>query len=104
MCRFYLGKFPDAKIPQWRVNDDILEHHFGNIRGYGRGDTHPMIGACCAATRRATIFRILGPKRGNSGAAPRGDEEEEDYRSFAAPTGDDGLTTQERIFTHDLLS
>jgi hypothetical protein len=25
MCRHYLAKFPHEKVPQWRVNDDVIE-------------------------------------------------------------------------------
>lgn len=99
MCRHYLKEFPASKIPQWRVNDDALEHNFRNIRGAFRDDTNPTIAGCCAATRHATIIRIVGDNSGNSGSAPRNADDNDDaYRSFA-PIPPPGMSKQEQIFT-----
>jgi len=72
MCLHYLDKFPGVKIPQWRVNDDAIEHHFRIMRGVTGDNTTPTIQECCAATRHANIIQLFGNQAGNSGGSPVG--------------------------------
>ena len=102
MCRHYLDKFPGVKIPQWRVNDDAIEHHFRNVRGATGDNTTPTIHECCAATRHATIIRLFGDQAGNSGGSPVGavaDDVDYDVQSHAPAVESSGMTIQEKIFS-----
>lgn len=71
MCRYYLGKEEyqdDVKLPQWRVNDDIIEHHFHNLRAAGRDNDNPDVRLCCQAVRHSTVVRLTRESGGNSEA------------------------------------
>ena len=101
MCRHYLDKFPGVKIPQWRVNDDAIEHHFRNVRGATGDNTTPTIQECCAATRHATIILLFGDQAGNSGGSPVGADANDvdfDVRSHAPAVESSGMTMQEKYF------
>ena len=67
MCRFYIDKFPGVAIPQWRVNDDAIEHHFRNMRDAAEDNTNPAVQRCCAATCHATAIRLFSNTAVNCG-------------------------------------
>ena len=73
MCQWYLapGRHGHGHcVDQKRVSQDILEHHFRNIRGSGRDNTTPTVRACAAATRHSSIIRLLRGSKGNGRNAP----------------------------------
>jgi len=100
MCRFYIGKFPNEAIPQWRVNDDAIEHHFRNVRGAAGDNTNPTVQQCCTATRHATIIRLFRDTAGNSGGSPdNADDNDDEYRSFSPPEQvPAGMSKKESLF------
>mmetsp|Transcript_15878 Transcript_15878/g.20864 ORF Transcript_15878/g.20864 Transcript_15878/m.20864 type:complete len:1146 (+) Transcript_15878:1229-4666(+) len=73
MSHFYLTKFPNAKIIQRRLMQDIIEHHFAHIRSSGGGTQNPTIEACQRGTATAGVTRLFffQNKKSNSGDAPR---------------------------------
>ena len=90
MCRHYIGIYPDVAIPQWRVNDDDIEHQ-----------------ECCAAARHASIIRLVGDTAGNSGGAPvAADDNDESFGSYAPPlqVRGSGMSTREHLFAHNYLA
>jgi len=71
MCKYYLasGRVGEGKsVPTKRCLQDLLEHHFRNVRGAGRDNTNPTVLDCRRASRCSTIVRIL--RGGNSSSAP----------------------------------
>ena len=99
MCRFYIGKFPNEAIPQWRVNGDAIEHHFRNVRGAAGVNTSPTAQKCCAATRHATIIRLFRDTAGYSGGSPdNADDNDDEYRSFGTPEQVPGISKRESLF------
>jgi len=107
MCRHYIGIYPDVTIPQWRVNDDVIEHHFRNIRGSAGDNTTPTIKECCTATRHASIIRLVGDTAGNSGGAPiAADDNDESFGSYVPPlqVRGSGMSTRELLFAHNYLA
>jgi len=62
---------------------------------------------CCAATRHATIIRLVGDKAGFSGGSPVGADANDiyfDVRSHAYAIESSGMTMQEQIFSFDFQS
>ena len=87
--------------------DDAIEHHFRNVRGSTGENTTPTIKECCAATRHATIIRLVGDKAGFSGGSPVGADANGvyfDVRSHESAIESSGMTMQEQIFSFDFQS
>ena len=74
------------------------------MRGAIGDNTTPTIKECCAATRQATIIRLVGDKAGISGGPPVGADANDAYfdvRSHASAIESSGMTMQEQIFSFD---
>lgn len=51
-------------------NQDLLQHHFRNVRGANGDARNPPVAACASAARHGTVVRLARDKKSNSGSAP----------------------------------
>ena len=73
MCRYYLAHgaagFGKCINPK-QCNQDLLEHHFRNVRNASGDALHPKVAECARAARTGTVIRLSCDKKSNSGSAP----------------------------------
>ena len=55
---------------QSRANQDVNEHHYGNVRSSAGANRNPNIDECATAGRNATMIRLMRDEKTNSGGAP----------------------------------
>jgi hypothetical protein len=70
MSRYYTAMVPGLIIYPIRCSQDILEHHFRNLRGSCGDNKNPSVSECQQGARNGTVVRLYRDKKSNSGAAP----------------------------------
>jgi hypothetical protein len=83
MCRFYLRSPSEFFCPQ-HFNQDVVEHHFRNIRGANGDSKHPTAAVAANSAQNGTVIRLNFDKKSNSGSAPILDMEQRMLRRFTS--------------------